>query len=131
PAMSAVVSALSCSALRRCLPRRLRRPSPQETLGYARASLLWLTMLVPVLVGTVAQAVLSPAPAPVEAGARTRAADDVCRDRAGLEAFGKPLPAAEAAIAHATTQTIVAAVEGRIQAATSAAQGLEGYEPHG
>jgi hypothetical protein len=136
PAIAAVVFALSWRSLRRWLPRRLGEPPAQETLGSSRGSLLWLTILVPALVTSVAQAVLVPAPthepgisAPPRPAWTTPA--PVCRDRTGLEAFSKPLPAAEAAIAHATTQTIVAAVEGRIRVASGVVRGLKGYEPSG
>jgi hypothetical protein len=135
PVMSIVVFALSWKSLRRWLPRRIGRPPGEETLGSPRGSLLWLTMLVPLLVTAVAEAVLVPAPAQTPAGsAPTRPAATapapVCRDRAGLEAFSGPLHAASVALAHATKDTVAAAFVRRTRVARSVVRNLEGYKPN-
>ena len=133
-AISAVVVALAWRSLRRWLPRRLHTgPPAQPTLGYVRGSLLWLTMLVPGLICSVGTAVLAAPPEPVAAPAR--AADDVCRDRAGLEALLVPAYAADEArhraVMQGTREEAIAAFRRRIRVATGAVHALEQYQPHG
>jgi hypothetical protein len=132
-ALSAMVVALAWRSLRRWLPRRLRSGrSEGPTLGYARGSLLWVTMLVPALVSSVGTAVLA-APEPVAAPAR--AADDVCRDQAGLEALIVPVYAADwvrdRAVLRGTRGRALAAFERLARVATGAVHGLERYQPRG
>jgi hypothetical protein len=134
PALTAVVFALSWKSLRRWLPRQSGRPPGQQTLGSPRGSLLWLTMLVPLLLSTVVEAVLVPAPTQAPASsALTRPAATapapVCRDRTRLDALGTPLHAAELALARATKKTVAAAFVRRTRVARSAAHNVEGYEP--
>lgn len=134
PVISVVVFALSWKSLRRWLPRRIGRPPGEETLGSPRGSLLWLTMLVPLVVTAVAEAILVPAPTQAPASsAPTRPAATapapVCRDRAGLEAFSGPLHAASVALAHATKETVAAAFVRRTRVARSVVRNLKGYKP--
>jgi TIR domain len=129
-AISVVVVALAWSSLRRWLPRRIRSGrSVRPSLGYARGSLLWVTMLVPALVGSVGIAVLAAPPTPIEL-----AADDVCRDRAGLEALSMPVYAADQArhraILRGTREQAIAAFERRTRVATGAVHALERYQAH-
>jgi hypothetical protein len=129
-AISVVVVALAWRSLRRWLPRRMRgERSERPRLGYARGSLLWVTMLVPAIVGSVGTAVLAAPPEPVEL-----AADDVCRDRAGLEALSMPVYAADQArhqaVLHGTREQAIAAFERRTRAATGAVHALERYQAH-
>jgi hypothetical protein len=132
--VSAVVVVLAWRPLRRWLPRRLHATRPEQpTLGYARGSLLWVTMLVPALFSAATTGVFSPPPEPVAAPAL--AAGDVCRDRAGLDALGKPMRAADLAIHRAAQHGPPAAVRTafarRIPVRAGVVRALEDYEPQG
>jgi hypothetical protein len=127
-AVSVVVVALAWRSLRRWLPRRIRgERSERPRLGYARGSLLWVTMLVPAIVSSVGTAVLAAPPKPIEL-----AADDVCRDRAGLEALSNPVAAADQArhraILGGTREQAIAAFERRTRVATGAVHALELFQ---
>jgi TIR domain len=129
-AISVVVVALAWRPLRRWLPRRIGgERSERPRLGYARGSLLWLTMLVPAIVRSVGTAVLAAPPKPIEL-----AADNMCRDRAGLEALSMPVYAADQArhraILDGTREQAIAAFERRTRAATGAVHALERYQAH-
>jgi hypothetical protein len=126
PILSAAVVALSWRSLRSWLPPRLR-PRVEGTLGTARGSLGWVAILAPALLATVGGASLDPPKKPTPALAAT----DVCRDRAGLESFSKPLPAADRAVVKATRATVVAAFENRIAVVSGVVDALASYEPHG
>jgi hypothetical protein len=129
-AISVVVLALAWRSLRRWLPRRIRgERSERPRLGYARGSLLWVTMLVPAIVSSVGTAVLAAPAKPIEL-----AADNVCRDRAGLEALSMPVSAADQArhraILRGTREQAIAAFERRTHVATGAVHALERYQAH-
>jgi TIR domain len=130
PAISFVVVALAWRPLRRWLPRRIGgERSERPSLGYARGSLLWVTMLIPALVSSVATAVLAAPPTPAEL-----AADDMCRDRAGIEALATPAYAADQArhqaVMRGTREQAIAAFERRTRVTTDAVQALERYQAH-
>lgn len=130
PAISAVVIALAWRSLRRWLPRRARVGAlAGPTLGSVRGSFEWLTIFISALAIAVG-AIVGNAPEP-SAVAPLTAPADVCRDQAGLEAFTRPLPAANKAIQKATRETIVAAFEHQIHVATGVIHEVEGYEPSG
>ena len=127
---SVVVVALAWRSLRRWLPRRIGGDrSERPRLGYARGSLLWVTMLVPAIVSSVATAVLAAPAKPIEL-----AADNVCRDRAGLEALSMPVAAADQArhraILQGTREQAITAFERRTRVATGAVHALERYQAH-
>jgi hypothetical protein len=129
-AISVVVLALAWRSVRRWLPRRIRGGrSERPSLGHARGSLLWVTMLVPALVSSVGIAVLAAPPTPIEL-----AADDMCRDRAGLEALSMPVNAADQArhraVVGGTRQQAIAAFERWTRVATVEVHALEHYQAH-
>jgi hypothetical protein len=129
-ALSFVVVALAWRSLRRWLPHRIRgERSERPGLGYARGSLFWVTMLVPAIVSSVGTAVLAAPPERVEL-----AADNVCRDRAGLEALSMPVYEADQArhraVLGGTREQAIAAFQRRNRVATRAVHALERYQAH-
>jgi hypothetical protein len=103
----------------------------EPALGSVRGSLAWLMVLISVLTTAVTETFITIAiPKPVAAAPPTTPAD-VCRDRAGLEAFSKPLNAADSAVQKATGQAFFAAFEHRVRVKMSIVHELEGYKPSG
>jgi hypothetical protein len=103
----------------------------EPALGSVRGSLAWLTVLISVLTTAVTETFITIAiPKPVAAAPPTTPAD-VCRDRAGLEAFSKPFNAANSAVQKAMGQAFVTAFEHRIHVKMNIVRQLEGYKPGG
>jgi hypothetical protein len=137
-AISGVIVALAWRSLCRWLPRRIPcERSEEPRLGHARGSLLWVTMLVPAIVSSVGIAALAAPPKPIELAAEKPiefAADDVCRDRARLEALSAPVYAADQArhraVMRGSREQAIAAFERRTRIATGAVHALERYQAH-
>jgi hypothetical protein len=130
-AISAVVVALAWKSLRRWLPRRVRTArSGPATLGCARGSLLWVTMLVPAVIASAGTAVLAAPAKPVDP-----VAENVCRDRAGLRAIMGPAYGADQArhraVMTGTREQALAAFDRRIRAANRAVNALGRYQARG
>ena len=85
-AISAVVVALAWRSLRRWLPGRRGTDTPDRpTLGYARGSLIWVTMLIPALITSAGMAVLVPPAELTGSGHSPRSRGRVCRCERGPE----------------------------------------------